>query len=81
MPFFCYIIDGSTKQVYPYGITSLSDKKDFLQKGDTVKFQIAVVKDSGKTRATNIAAVRKYQHAKVDSIKGQVSCVFIPFNE
>ncbi|KAK2146556.1 hypothetical protein LSH36_600g01076 [Paralvinella palmiformis] len=62
--------DISTKQVYPYGITSLSDKKDFLQKGDIVKFQIAVMKDSGKTRATNIAAVRKYIHAKVDSIKG-----------
>ena len=60
------------KEVYPYGITSLADKKDFLQKGDIVKFQVAIVKETGKTRATNIAAVRKFQRSKVDSIKGQV---------
>ena len=58
---------------YPYGITSLADKRDFLQKGDIVKFQVAVIKSSGKKRATNIAAKRKYVRAKVDLVKGQVS--------
>ena len=58
---------------YPYGITSLADKRDFLQKGDIVKFQIALVKGTNKKRATNVAAVRKYVKARVDSVKGQVS--------
>lgn len=57
-------------EVYPYGITSLYDKKDFLQKGDAVKFSLTVTRDSGKKRATNIAAIRKYVRAKVDSLKG-----------
>ncbi|KAK6169090.1 hypothetical protein SNE40_020210 [Patella caerulea] len=56
---------------YPYGITSLADKRDFLQKGDLVKFQVAAVKDCGKLRAVNIAASRKYIRATVDSVKGQ----------
>jgi hypothetical protein len=65
--------DDPTAQTYPYGITSLADKRDFLQKGDVVKFQVAVVKGTGKKRATNIAAKRKYVRATVDSVKGQVS--------
>ena len=56
---------------YEYGITSLADKRDFLQKGDIVKFQVSVVKGTGKKRAVNVAAMRKYIRAKVDSIKGQ----------
>lgn len=63
--------DGSETLCYPYGITSLADKRDFLQTGDAVKFQLAVGK-TGSTRAVNIAAVRKYIRAKVDSVKGQV---------
>lgn len=64
--------DQGNKETYPYGITSLADKRDFLQKGDIVKFQIALVKGTNKKRATNVAAVRKYEKARVDSIKGQV---------
>ena len=60
-------------ETYQYGITSLADKRDFLQKGDIVKFQVANVKLTGKKRATCIAAVRKYVRATVDSVKGQVS--------
>ncbi|XP_041351705.1 cold shock domain-containing protein E1-like [Gigantopelta aegis] len=56
---------------YQYGITSLADKRDFLQKGDAVKFHVAVVKATGQLRAVNIAAIRKYVRARVDSIKGQ----------
>lgn len=58
-------------ETYPYGITSLADMRDFLQKGDIVKFQLAVVKTTGQKRAAQISAVRKYVRAKVDSIKGQ----------
>lgn len=64
-------IDGGSGEQYAYGITSLADKRDFLQMGDIVKFQVAVVRSSGNKRATNIAAVRKYIRAKVESVKGQ----------
>jgi len=63
--------DGDLAETYTYGITSLADKRDFLQKGDVVKFQLCKTKGVTKKRATNIAAVRKYIRAKVDSVKGQ----------
>ncbi|XP_033741037.1 cold shock domain-containing protein E1-like isoform X1 [Pecten maximus] len=62
--------EGAKPVCYPYGITSLADKRDFLQTADAVKFQLAVGKN-GATRAVNIAAVRKYIRARVDSVKGQ----------
>lgn len=65
--------DDEEVETFPYGITSLADKRDFLQKGDIVKFQVAKVKPAGAVRATNIAALRKYIRARVDSVKGQVS--------
>lgn len=63
--------EGETPETYPYGITSLADKRDFLQKGDIINFQIAKVKGTGVLRATALAAQRKYIRAKVDSVKGQ----------
>lgn len=63
--------DEGEVENYPYGITSLGDKRDFLQKGDVVKFQIAIVKGTGQKRAANITAVRKYVRSRVDSVKGQ----------
>lgn len=63
--------NGGKFETYPYGITSLADKRDFLQKGDVVSFQIAIVEGTGKRRATNIIAKRKVVRARVDSIKGQ----------
>lgn len=56
---------------YTYGITSLADKRDFLQKGDLVKFSVATIKSTGETRATDIAALRKVIRSRVDSVKGQ----------
>lgn len=56
---------------YTYGITSLADKRDFLQKGDLVKFSVATVKETGEIRATDIAALRKVIRSRVDSVKGQ----------
>merc|ERR1712112_132652 len=58
---------------YPYGITSLTDCRDFLQKDDVVKFQVAKNKNHKDQhwRAINIGALRKFIRAKVDSVKGQ----------
>jgi cold shock CspA family protein len=54
---------------YEFGITSLVDKHEFLQKGDVVQFQIGITK-KGKERATNIKAIRARIQANVDTIKG-----------
>lgn len=63
---------GNVEATYPYGVTSLVDKRDIPQKGETVRFQVAVVKSSGKQRATRVAPVRLFLHGKVESMKGQV---------
>lgn len=63
--------DDDATEFYSFGITSLTDKRDFLQKGDLVKFQIANVKGTNQKRAMNVAAVRKYIRAKVDSTIGK----------
>uniref|UniRef100_A0A023FSV6 Putative cold shock domain protein n=1 Tax=Amblyomma parvum TaxID=251391 RepID=A0A023FSV6_AMBPA len=55
---------------YPFGITSLSDKHELLQKNDVVQFQVAVT-GSGTERAVNIVAVRARVQATVEAIKGQ----------
>lgn len=60
--------EESEVKTYPYGITSLTDKRDFLQKGDVVKFQIATARN-GEDRAVNVAAVRKYIRTRVESVK------------
>lgn len=54
---------------YEFGITSLVDKHEFLQKGDVVQFQIGINK-KGKERAVNIKAIRARIQATVDTIKG-----------
>lgn len=63
--------EGEEPVMYPFGITSLVDKRDFLQKGDVVRFQLATVRATGKQRATGMVAVRKMVRATVDSVKGQ----------
>lgn len=55
---------------YEFGITSLADKHDLLQKGDVVQFQVAVTA-SGVERAANVSAVRARVQATVEAIKGQ----------
>lgn len=55
---------------YPFGITSLSDKHELLQKNDVVQFQVAVT-GSGVERAVNVVAVRARVQATVEAIKGQ----------
>lgn len=51
---------------HDFGITSLTNKRDLLQKGDLVTFRID---EAG--RAAEITAVRQKKRATVDSIKGQ----------
>ena len=57
---------------YTYGIANLMDKQEVLQKGDSVRFQLASVRSTGKRIATGIALSRRFLHARVDCIKGQV---------
>jgi len=57
---------------YKYGVASLVDKQEVLQKGDSVRFQLATVRSTGKRIAANVASLRRFLHARVDSIKGQV---------
>lgn len=51
---------------HEFGITSLVNKRDLLQKGDLVSFRID---ESGRAACVN--AVRQKKRATVDSIKGQ----------
>ncbi|KAL5292829.1 CSDE1 family protein [Megaselia abdita] len=63
------ITDTNTKEIiseHEFGITSLMNKRDLLQKGDLVTFK---VDDAG--RAVEVTAVRQKKRASVDSIKGQ----------
>lgn len=57
---------------YVYGIANLIDKQEVLQKGDSVRFQVASVRSTGSRIATNVATSRRFLHARVDSVKGQV---------
>lgn len=50
---------------YEFGIKGLINKRELLQVGDPVQFQI-----DSKNRAVNIIAIRKKQRAHVDAIKG-----------
>lgn len=63
------ILDETRSHVisqHEFGITSLVNKRDLLQKGDLVSFKID---ETG--RAADITAVRLKKRATVDSIKGQ----------
>ncbi|XP_055841731.1 cold shock domain-containing protein E1 [Episyrphus balteatus] len=57
---------GVTMSQHEFGITSLTNRRDLLQKNDLVTFKID---ETG--RAAEITAVRQKKRATVDSIKGQ----------
>jgi cold shock CspA family protein len=65
---------------YTYGIASMTDKQEVLAKGDSVRFQVAVVPGSGKRYAANVAASKRYQHARIDNIKGQTAFL-VPYDD
>ncbi|XP_063227409.1 cold shock domain-containing protein E1-like isoform X2 [Bacillus rossius redtenbacheri] len=50
---------------YEFGITGLQNKRELLQVGDPVTFQV-----DASGRAANIVAVRKKRRATVDAVKG-----------
>lgn len=58
------------EEEYEFGITGLQDKKEFLQPGDSVTFQVATVRGTGAQRAVRIEVQRQVETAKVDSVKG-----------
>jgi hypothetical protein len=58
--------DGDEKGAeYEFGITGLANKRELLQAGDPVTFQV-----DSDNRAANIMAVRKKRRATVDAVKG-----------
>uniref|UniRef100_T1HMA0 CSD domain-containing protein n=1 Tax=Rhodnius prolixus TaxID=13249 RepID=T1HMA0_RHOPR len=59
--------DNSEDHVeYEFGIVGLQNKRELLQVGDAVNFQV-----DSEGRAVNISAIRKKKKSTVDSIKGQ----------
>jgi len=67
--------DETNGACYQYGVANLIDKQEVLQKGDSVRFQLATVRSTGKRIATNVASSHRFLHARVDSIKGHV-CIY-----
>lgn len=62
-----YVNDaGESVSTHELGITSLTNKRDLLQKGDYVVFKI-----DEASRAAEVTAIRQKKRANVDSIKGQ----------
>ncbi|KAF0294761.1 Cold shock domain-containing protein E1 [Amphibalanus amphitrite] len=70
-PLYAGLVQANTTeevgQAYEFGITSLANKKDYLQVGDSVTFQV----EEGGQRATNIKIQRKRYRATVDAFKNQ----------
>ncbi|XP_069797549.1 cold shock domain-containing protein E1 isoform X2 [Narcine bancroftii] len=61
--------EGTDKgEVYPFGIISLANKTDCLQKGETIKFQLCTVAQTGQKLAYNATPLRK---GTVDCVKDQ----------
>jgi len=59
------------ENIYTFGITDVLEKKEALQKGDKVNFQLRTDKITEKERPTNISCKRSLVRGKVESIKGQ----------
>lgn len=58
--------ESADEKEYEFGIMGLGNKRELLQVGDAVQFQV-----DATGRAANIVAVRKKLRATVDAIKGQ----------
>ena len=55
---------------YEFGIASLLNKKELLQVGDPVQFQVHVTEDF----AVNIQATREKLRSNVEAMKGKIIC-------
>lgn len=70
---FCW--NPAKGQNYPFGIVSMSSKRDCLQKGEVVKFQLCTVPQTGQRMACNVVPQRR---ALVECVKDQVTaCVYM----
>lgn len=56
-------------QNYPFGIMSMANKSDCLQKGEQVKFQVCTITQTGQKMACNVVPQRR---AMVECVKDQV---------
>lgn len=63
---------------YPFGITSLMEKKEALQAGDKVTFQVWYDEKSHQHRAMNVSCRRSTLRGTIESVKGQFG--FISYN-
>jgi len=61
----------STSSYYNFGISSLVNKREPLQIGDKVKFQVGINDTGTVQRAMNVGSVRDVFKGKVESLKGQ----------
>ncbi|XP_013765737.1 cold shock domain-containing protein E1 isoform X5 [Pundamilia nyererei] len=59
---------GSKVQNYPFGIMSMANKSDCLQKGEQVKFQVCTITQTGQKMACNVVPQRR---AMVECVKDQ----------
>uniref|UniRef100_A0A669BPR6 Cold shock domain-containing protein E1 n=1 Tax=Oreochromis niloticus TaxID=8128 RepID=A0A669BPR6_ORENI len=59
---------GSKMQNYPFGIMSMANKSDCLQKGEQVKFQVCTITQTGQKMACNVVPQRR---AMVECVKDQ----------
>lgn len=60
----------TTIKTIAYSPLSLSDRRDFIQIGDKVTFQVSTEMSNGMQRAVNVKVNRETVRATVDSIKG-----------
>lgn len=67
--------DGDEKDdeenLFTFGITDVLEKKEALQRGDKVNFQMRMDKITKQERPTNISCKRNVLRGKVESMKGQ----------
>ncbi|XP_057296405.1 cold shock domain-containing protein E1-like isoform X2 [Hydractinia symbiolongicarpus] len=61
----------SEQPVYPFSISSLIQKKEALQTGNKVTFQLCIDRVTRKKRAASLSCKRNVVRGKVESIKGQ----------
>jgi len=60
-----------TTKTISYSPLSLEDRRDFIQIGDQVTFQVCREQSNNTERAVNVKVNRETQTAQIDSIKGE----------
>lgn len=65
-PEYTGLIDSADGHAYLFGITSMLNKKEILQAGEAVDFQL-----DAQGKAVNIRAIRKKLRSAVEAVKGK----------